>query len=174
MQRVQLILQDELFIDYINRNTEAERERPFCKHDLTHMIDVARIAYILVLEHQDLEYFIQTARLSSRMAAKELIYTAGLLHDIGKWKEYESGTDHAAFGSHLVRELLPRLDFTENEASIIAQAVFEHRNISKEMSFLGERLHRADNLSRVCSQCDENQDCIKFKNKEMGSTLLVY
>lgn len=174
LKRVQLILQDELFIEYINRNTHEGQEHPFCKHDLAHMIDVARIAYILVLENHDLEYFVQAANLSGKMAAKEIIYTAGLLHDIGKWEEYDSGADHAAFGSQLVRDLLPRLNFNENEINIIARAVFEHRNINEEMSFLGERLHRADNLSRVCSQCSDKQYCIKFENAEKGSTLLVY
>lgn len=169
-----MILQDELFMEYINRNVDTCQQHSFCNHDLAHMIDVARIAYILVLEHNDMEYFIQVANLAGRMAAKEIIYTAGLLHDIGKWEEYDTGADHATYGSYLVRELLPRFEFDDNETAIIARAVFEHRNISEEMSFLGERLHRADNLSRVCAQCAEKKGCIKFNNKEMSPTLLVY
>jgi len=101
-----------------------------------------------------------------------VIYGAGLLHDIGKWKEYESGIDHAAYGARLARELLTRAGFDENEISIIARAIYEHRNISREMSFLGERMHRADNLSRACSQCPEKDNCYKYQNKETGLFLL--
>ena len=47
---------------------------------------------------------------------------------------------------------LPLAYFNENEVNVISQAIYEHRNIYKDMSFLGERLHQADNLSRAsCS-----------------------
>lgn len=172
MKRVDSILKDPVYAEYINHNMMAAKDDPFCKHDLAHMVDVARIAYILILEHQDLEYFIKDADLSGREAAKEVIYATGLLHDIGKWKEYEEGDDHAAYGARLARELLIRAGFDENEIRIIARAIYEHRNISREMSFLGERMHRADNLSRACSQCEAKGDCCKYQNKETGLFLL--
>ncbi|MGI6488211.1 MAG: HD domain-containing protein [Syntrophomonadaceae bacterium] len=174
MKRVERLLQDPLFQDYIARNVELEHGEKFCNHDLQHAIDVARITYILVLEHQDLGYYINEAGLSGRLAAKETIYAAGLLHDIGKWQEYRTGVDHAAYGSRLARQLLPLAYFNENEVNVISQAIYEHRNIYKDMSFLGERLHRADNLSRACLQCEFRHDCVKFKNKDMVAYLLVY
>ncbi|MGE5398493.1 MAG: HD domain-containing protein [Chitinophagales bacterium] len=174
MKRIELILKDPSFIDYINRNTLSDQEHRYCKHDLAHMIDVARITYILILEQQSIGNYITTGSLSGKMAARETIYAAGLLHDIGKWKEYMTGEDHAAFGARLAREMLPRLFFNDNEIDVISQAIFEHRNISKDMSFLGEKLHRADNLSRVCSQCTESTNCLKYQNKEIGTHLLVY
>lgn len=172
MKRVDFILKDPVYAEYINHNATAGKDDPFCKHDLAHMVDVARIAYILILERQDLIFFIQNAGLSGREAAKEVIYATGLLHDIGKWKEYEAGVDHAAYGARLARELLTRAEFDENEIKVIARAIFEHRNISQEMSFLGERMHRADNLSRACSQCLEKDNCCKSQNKETGFFLL--
>lgn len=174
MKRVELLLKDPVYQEYIRKNINLEEEEKFCKHDLQHMIDVARISYILVLEHQDLNYYIKEAKLSGKLAAKETIYTAGLLHDIGKWQEYRTGVDHAAFGARIAHDLLPRAFFNENEVEVIARAVYEHRNISKDMSFLGERLHRADNLSRVCLQCEHRHRCVKFKHKDIGAQLLVY
>ncbi|MDD3023916.1 MAG: HD domain-containing protein [Syntrophomonadaceae bacterium] len=167
MKRVELLINDSIYKEYIRRNNEEETEPKFCQHDFRHHLDVARIAYILVLEHNDLNYFIKDSSLSGKLAGKEVIYAAGLLHDIGKWQEYKSGVDHASFGAKLAREILPRAFFNANEVDIISRAVYEHRNISKDMSFLGERLHRADNLSRTCTQCEYNEQCPKYKNKEL-------
>jgi len=174
LKRVEALLTDPLYLEYIQRNTSIEEEEKFCKHDLQHMIDVARITYILVLEHQDLNYYLKEANLSGKLAAKETIYAAGLLHDIGKWQEYRTGVDHASLGARLAHELLPRAFFNDKEVEVVCQAIYEHRHISKDMSFLGERLHRADNLSRACLQCEARHRCVKFKNKEVGAYLLVY
>ena len=48
-----------------------EHDREFCCHQITHLLDVARIAYIKNLE-------------AGLGIDKELIYTAAILHDIGK------------------------------------------------------------------------------------------
>ena len=98
----------------------------------------------------------------------------GLLHDIGKWKEYTAGIDHAAFGSRLAREILPRAFFNQVESDIICQAIYEHRNINRDMSFLGERLHRADNLSRFCQECDCRDTCPKVAHKESSVSSFEY
>lgn len=174
MKRVELLINDSLYEQYLQRNLEEEMEPKFCQHDFNHHIDVARITYILVLEHNDLNYFVREHGLSGRLAAKEVIYAAGLLHDIGKWQEYKTGTDHASFGARLAREILPRAFFNPSEAELIARAIYEHRNISHNMTFLGERLHRADNLSRICSNCSYSQQCTKKKHKELTVTNLEY
>jgi putative nucleotidyltransferase with HDIG domain len=174
LKRVELLLQDELYIEYMKRNTDDGKVIKYCQHDLHHHIDVARIAYILVLEHNDLNYFVRESGVSGKLAAKECIYAGGLLHDIGKWKEYREGVDHASFGAKLAREILPRAFFNPHETSLICRAIYEHRNISRDMSFLGERIHRADNLSRVCSQCEERSTCPKRGNKEFSVTTFAY
>ncbi len=174
MKRVELLINDSLYKEYMRRNRDEELEPKFCQHDFQHHLDVARIAYILVLEHSDLNYFIKENSLSGKLAGKEVIYTAGFLHDIGKWQEYRTGIDHASFGARLAREILPRAFFNANEVEIISRAVYEHRNISKDMSFLGEILHRADNLSRACAQCECHEQCPKFKNKELTISSFEY
>lgn len=174
MKRIELLMKDPLYQEYLQRNTTTEEEHLYCKHDLQHMIDVARICYILVLEHGDLDFFITEAGLTSRLAAKEVIYAAGLLHDVGKWQEYRTGTDHAAYGARISRDILNHALFNENEISIITQAIYEHRNVSRDMSFLGEKVHRADNLSRVCFRCEARDNCYKYKRREPGTDYLVY
>lgn len=174
MKRVELLINDTLYSEYMKRNLEEEKEPKFCQHDFDHHLDVARIAYILVLEHNDLNYFVREHGLSGRLAGKEVIYAAGLLHDIGKWQEYKSGADHSSFGAKLARDILPRAFFNPSEVDLIARAIYEHRNISKDMSFLGERLHRADNLSRICSSCNFSSQCTKKKNKELAITNFEY
>jgi len=175
MKRVDLLITDEFYTQYLQRNVEEEKEPKFCQHDFRHHLDVARIAYILVLEHNDLNYFIQEHGLAGRLAAKEVIYAAGLLHDIGKWQEYKAGVDHASFGAKLAREILPRAFFNPHEVELIARAVYEHRNICSTMTFLGERLHRADNLARICNKCEYNADCPKKRHKrEITTSSLEY
>lgn len=174
MKRIELLLKDDMYCEYIKRNTDDEKGIKYCQHGLQHHIDVARIAYILVLEHNDLSYFAREGGLSGKLAAKEIIYAAGLLHDIAKWQEIQDGVDHAASGSRLARDILPRAFFNANETNLISRAIYEHRNISQDMSFLGERIHRADNLSRVCSQCEERSNCPKRGTHEMSVTTFEY
>ena len=174
MKRIELLLKDELYGEYIKYNTDEEKGIKYCQHGLQHHIDVARIAYILVLEHNDLNYFAKEAGLSGKLAAKETIYAAGLLHDIAKWQEIQDGVDHAASGARLARDILPRAFFNANETDLICRAIYEHRNISQDMSFLGERIHRADNLSRVCGQCEERSNCPKRGTQEMSVTTFEY
>jgi uncharacterized protein len=167
-------VRDSFFQQCMERNTAKEVERKFCKHNIQHMIDVARITYILVLEHGDFRDFIREHRLISRQAAKEVIYASGMLHDIGRWREYETGEDHAAVGADYAREVLARNDFSPTEIKIITVAIREHRVAGENMSFLGERLYRADNLARACSQCDVRHLCYKFNEMETGAQLLIY
>lgn len=174
MKRIELLLKDALYSEYIKCNTDEESGIKYCQHGLQHHIDVARIAYILVLEHNDLNYFVKEGGLSGKLAAKETIYAAGLLHDIAKWKEIQDGVDHAAYGARLARNILPNAYFNASEINQICKAIYEHRNISKDMSFLGERIHRADNLSRVCTQCEERIQCPKRDTKELSVTTFEY
>ncbi|NLJ71797.1 MAG: HD domain-containing protein [Syntrophomonadaceae bacterium] len=174
MRRIELLLNNPLYQEYMNYNEIEEAEPKFCRHDISHHIDVARIAYILVLEQNDLNFFIKESNLSGRLAAKEVIYAAGLLHDIGKWKEYRTGIDHSSFGAKLARDILPQVFFNPNEVEIIARAIYEHRNLSMDMSFLGERIYRADNLARICINCIYRKDCPKLEKQEINTSTFEY
>ncbi|HHW44335.1 MAG TPA: HD domain-containing protein, partial [Desulfotomaculum sp.] len=101
MQRVGRILADDFYRFCLAQNATREVDRPFCRHDFQHMLDVARISYILLVESNQLADFIRRYRLKNRQAAREVVYAAGLLHDMGRWQQYDHGEDHALAGARL-------------------------------------------------------------------------
>ena len=81
MDRKNRILKHELFLKCYQKNEEYEKEREFCHHDIVHFLDVARLGMILN-EKEKLG------------VGEENIYAAALLHDIGRFRQYEDGTPH--------------------------------------------------------------------------------
>ena len=69
MHRLNEVVHHWIYQDYYGRIKRLEKERIFCRHQMTHLLDVARIAYIKNLEENlGLE--------------KDVIYTAAVLHMI--------------------------------------------------------------------------------------------
>jgi putative nucleotidyltransferase with HDIG domain len=152
MKRINNILNDPEYLTYLNKIQKAEAERVYCHHDLTHFLDVSRIAFILSLEGKlDID--------------KEIIHAAGVLHDIGRWMEYENGLDHAAASRALGAGILRKCGFSDIEMEEILSAIAGHRNLSGA-SVLTDILYKADKLSRNCTLCDARATCKKFQNDE--------
>lgn len=162
MRGVESILNDHLYHKYLARNAGHEVNRRFCRHDFQHMLDVARICYIMVLESGEVGRLVEEHGLSGREAVKEIVYAAGLVHDIARWLQYETGADHAEAGAGLARPLLTRAGFAGAEVEAIAAAVREHRSEAAKTTLLGRRLSLADDLSRPCFQCRVRDECYKF------------
>ncbi len=173
MERIDAIVRDHLFRECLDKNRATEENREFCKHDMQHFVDVARITYILLLESDALVSFCQDNKLDLQ-AAKEVVYAAGILHDIGRWHQYETGEDHWIIGAELAGEILERAGFSPQEIRIITRAIREHREQRLGMSLLGELLYRADNLSRACHQCSAKDKCYKFPTMETGNLVMIY
>lgn len=153
MVRVNKIISDKKYLEYADRNQKAEKDRIFCRHDMTHYFDVARIAWILVLEEGlNLE--------------KEIVYAAALLHDTGRWLEYENGEDHAVSSARLSVEILERCGFDKIEIGRITDAIVSHRN-PKSNSDLSRILYKSDKLSRNCLMCKAIGECKKYRNGEI-------
>ncbi|MCR4689735.1 MAG: HD domain-containing protein [Lachnospiraceae bacterium] len=147
MERLQSILENGMYGFYVTLNETAEKDRIFCKHDPVHFLDVARIGQIINLQ----ENFGLT---------QEMIYAAALLHDIGRWQQYETGEDHAAAGARLAKEILEQCGFLPDETEQICGAIASHRDSSvKEEKNLRGLLYRADKLSRPCFLCKAEQEC---------------
>jgi len=174
MKRIDAIIRDPLFQECLNKNKKAESGREFCKHDLQHFVDVARITYILALESGRFSKLIEDSGLSGAQAAKEVVYAAGILHDVGRWRQYETGEDHSVIGAELANEILKRANFSPQENRVITRAIREHRSQRAGMSLLGELLYRADNLSRACHECSAKEKCYKFPIMETGHLVLIY
>lgn len=152
MKRINVLLNDPDYLKYLDKNEKAEVDRIYCHHDIVHLLDVCRIAYILSLEEQ-------------LLIDKEMIYAAGLLHDIGRWKEYEEGNDHAAASKDLAQEILRKVNFSEMEKQDILTAIEWHRK-KDSPSDLADILYRADKESRNCTFCKGKETCKKFQNGE--------
>jgi len=144
MERFNCILKDEKYIYYLKRNKKFEKGRKFCKHNLKHFLDVARIAQSINLE-ENLGF------------EKEIIYTTAILHDIGKSFQYENGTPHEIASFEIARDLLEEYKFNEEELQLIKQGILGHREEkSKGFSML---IYRADKLSRLCINCKARNEC---------------
>lgn len=132
-------------MDKINK---AETHRIFCLHNLEHLLDVARIAYILTLE-RDVPL------------DKEIIYASALLHDIGRWQQYLDESDHALVSAELAIDILKACDFNQQEIQLIIQAIKKHRegnDLSTDLDFI---LYEADKQSRLCINCKSSHQCMK-------------
>ncbi|PAB58041.1 HD domain-containing protein [Anaeromicrobium sediminis] len=151
MNRVNKILENEKYKEYLNRINMCEKDRIFCRHTLQHFIDVSRVAYILSLE-------------KNLSLEKEIIYAAGLLHDIGRFMEYEENIDHAVASAHLCVPILEDSLFSQEEIGLIKQAIKSHRNKDLLKSDLDFIIYEADKKSRLCLDCKALKECKKFKN----------
>ncbi len=151
MERVLKILNHPLFKKYMELNSQAEKDRKFCLHDIQHVMDVARVAYIIALENKyDLD--------------KEIIYITALLHDIAKWKQYSQNTDHAAEGAVLAREILVDLNMEKGDTEMILDAIAKHRTKEGHSTSLSKVLYEGDKSCRQCVSCNMVEECNRFAN----------
>lgn len=160
MERVNRILQQEIYKQHIKKNEEAEADRRFCRHNMGHFLDVARIAMILN-EQEKLDI------------PKELIYAAALLHDIGRHVQYRDGTLHEKAGAELAPAILEACGFAPWEQEMIVRAIAMHRTeeAAGEPSLSGI-LYRADKLSRPCFACEAEMDC-HWKNHKKNLEITI-
>lgn len=178
-----IIVADETYQQYLALNAQREVTRRFCRHDFQHMLDTARIAYILVMEAGEetwrdifgrFKVSFTTGQAGSYTGIRELVYAAGLLHDIGRWHQYDTGEDHALAGARLAGEILERAGYAAGEREIITRAISEHRRGGQGASVLGRLLCRADDLSRPCQRCNVTQECYKYGQMEVAREGLLY
>lgn len=147
MERVNRICEHPLWKDSLQKIQEWEQDRIFCCHTIAHFLDVARIAYIETLE-------------KGLHLSKEIIYSAAMLHDIGRYLEYEKGIPHEEGSVLLAEKILKECGFVQKEQEEILSAISSHR--AKETKFdenLAGVLYRADKKSRNCSFCTAFQEC---------------
>lgn len=156
MERINKILKNELFKKTLRNIMKAEETRIYCGHDIGHLFDTARICYILNLEQKT-------------GFNKEIIYAAALLHDIGRYEEYENNIPHNEASAEIAEIILNESEFSVNEINIIKKAILYHRKDTEETS-LGRLLYKSDKMSRKCFCCNVQNKCywsIDKKNIEM-------
>lgn len=147
MPEVEAVRLHPLFQEWYMRLEANEADREFCCHQMSHLLDVARIAYIRVLE-RNLPF------------RKEVVYAAALLHDIGKAAQYEDGEPHELVGARIAQEILLDIEgFDSREKTMVVAAVAQHRRWSNESTPLGRLLYEADKVSRNCFVCAKQNEC---------------
>lgn len=188
MDKVNQILNHPDYQLYLGKIEVLERERIFCKHDMSHFLDVARIAYIWSFE-LGLKF------------DKPLIYGFALLHDIGRWCQYETGEPHDIASARLSKEILADTDYREHEVDMIVEAIKGHRkgwrikndtadvnmvedvesgvhfptdyiDIGTETKEFAQFMKKADKASRACHQCDARDQC-KWPDDKKNLTIEV-
>ena len=148
-----LILKHLKFTSYLQKNEDIEKDRIFCKHNMEHFLNVARIAYILNLE-------------SELGFDKDIIYAAALLHDITKWKQHLDETPHNESAIEPAGKILKDCSFHAIEINLIQEAIFYHRTEPKEKSSFNSLIYHSDKLSRECFNCHVSDKCSWSKQKK--------
>lgn len=151
MNNIDAIMNNKLYREALEKLSEYERDREFCNHTIEHFIDVSRIAYIMALEE-------------NLSVSKEVIYAIGLLHDIGRVKQYEEGIHHDIASVEMSKEILKETSFTKDEINIILNGIANHRKESDNK--LEEIIYKADKLSRQCFNCKAEQECYWSSEKK--------
>jgi putative nucleotidyltransferase with HDIG domain len=152
------ILKHPKFIEYLKLNETEEVDRKFCHHDLQHAIDVGRVAYITALENKF-------------CLSKDIIYSAALLHDIAKWKQYREKVDHAAEGALLARQILEDIKMHGQDTEMILDAISNHRVKGKGTSPLSMVLYAGDKSCRPCISCKMVKECDWFTDGKQPELL---
>ncbi len=159
MERVNAILGHPSYQSWIIAINQAELRRDLCRHGVDHAFDVARIAYALWLD------------CGGNPVAKDIVYAAALLHDVGRWQEYEDpAVDHAEASAELAEPLLLEVGYHPEVAAEICKAVRAHRSGGE--AGLAKILWQADKLSRPCFLCPSAAKC--SWPKERRTQALIY
>lgn len=151
--KINLIIENHIFQKELLDIEALEKHREFCKHDLQHFLDVARIMYIMKLENKF-------------KSPKHIIYATALLHDIGRAEQYENGTPHDIASVQIAKNILLQCNYETKEIEDILEAIGEHRNNSENLNGLSHLLYKCDKLSRNCLYCKATFNCNWKENKK--------
>ena len=142
--KTQLILQNKHFNSLLCELKDLEKDRIYCNHQISHLVEVARIM-LLINSRQQLNI------------PNNIIIATALLHDIGRVNQYKYGTDHRVAGISDINNILTECNYSNEEISTIINAIKLHNNSSNNT--LANLLYKADKLSRPCYCCKVKESC---------------
>lgn len=157
MKNTNIILKLDFIIQTLNNIKKLEDDRIYCRHNLTHFFDVARICYILCLEN-------------NVNIKKDIIYVTALLHDLGRQDQILNGTNHDIASYELAKKALEFTDFSDEEKELILSAISNHRRKTNDDLSFNSIFYKADKLSRDCFNCNSYDSCnwsFEKKNNEV-------
>lgn len=144
--KINVIIENHSFVKNLHNIEELEKHREFCKHDLQHLLDVARLMYIINLEN-------------TFNIPKYMIYATALLHDIGRGEQYENGTPHDIASVKIASHILLECKYNTKEIDEILEAIGNHRDNTENLNSLSQLLYKCDKLSRNCFHCSATNNC---------------
>lgn len=124
---------------------DQEADRIYCKHNLDHFLDVARVT-MLVCADFDIP------------ADKDVVYLAALMHDLGRLDKGQA--DHPVASAQLADQWLEAIDFPADRRPEVIRLIEGHgwRGPAVPSNLL-EAFSLADSLSRPCYQCPATDSC---------------
>lgn len=140
------ILRCEKYIGLLSLIQRLEKDRPFCCHNIEHFLSVARITLIMCHE-QGIE------------VDADIVYSAALLHDIGRADEYLNGTPHEEAGSLIASDILDNVKCNGSSKNRILKIIFNHRDTDGTANSVENIFSRADKKSRLCFCCPASEQC---------------
>lgn len=150
MTRYNRILKNPMYSRYMEYLAKKEEDRAFCRHDIEHCLDVARIAFILAMEN-------------GVTLGKDIVYGAALLHDIGRVFSVEK---HHQESVRAAKVILGECGYSTEEIILICDAIESHRENTVTLSDLRHILAAADKMSRQCYKCSVSEECYWEENKK--------
>ena len=144
--KVNLIIKNNIFRYNLSKIEESEKNRKYCKHNMQHFLDVARLMYIISLEN-------------NFNIPKYIIYTTALLHDIGRGEQYENGIAHNIASVLIAKKILKQCEYGDKEINEILEAIGNHRKDTENFESLSNLLYKCDKLSRDCVHCEASTGC---------------
>lgn len=151
MDKINQILNNKKYKSYLKKLIDLEEDREFCKHNIEHFLDTARISYIQVLENK-LDY------------SKEIVYGVALLHDIGRVEQYINNIPHDIASVKIAKEILSETDYSTDEVEKILLCISNHRNENQDE--LSKIFYKSDKLSRNCFSCNAEDKCYWQNSKK--------
>lgn len=145
MKRVDNIIHHELFRNALCEMNQWEEDRIFCRHNIEHLLSVARIMLLMATEE-------------GISIQKDVLYATAFLHDLGRIYQYQNGEDHTIAGIHLAQDILRESSYTQEEQEAMIEAILDH-NKKDASNELGRLLQKADKLSRNCFLCPAREEC---------------
>lgn len=151
MEFLDKLIEQTDYLKQLKKLERLEQDRIYCRHGLSHLLDVARIAWLRSLElGLELE--------------KEQVYLAALLHDLGRLAEYENGIPHHMAGHGAAKEMLSAINYPKEKSNGILAAIAGHRKNGgrreeAETGTLKGVIKWADKKSRTCFWCKGKDAC---------------
>ena len=205
MKFTEKLLKHPEFLRLQKRVQQIEQERIYCHHELSHALDVCRMAWMMYLEDQmqkNLRYGSDAEKMDTELKnnceleagftsksepekgmkaeifpefceKKDQFYVTGLLHDIGRVAQYETGEHHSEAGMRIAEQLLSEIGYPAEWMSETLQIVGVHHGREEEKDESGSMeyyIRRADHLSRNCFLCDAADSC-KWSDEERNQTI---